>query len=409
MTSKDAIRMREYRRKIKENEVNKTMLLLKISKEEAEEIAIKNIRNKNKLYKQQQRQSKQVRNKSHKDNIKVGSNELVVEEDFILKLKVRKLVILQDDKDMWKKLSNVEKIIIDRMNTYNSKVNKQVNSKVRSLIQYLNKVKSIYKKLNKDFTDINVLTDTDTIINMLKDYKGRKDYYSAIIAFLRAFKDKKKYIDIYKNEMKRSKDIVILEQKNNEKTKTQKDNWLKYDTILSLFKQNKKYLNDKDKLLLTLIIYYPRRVQDYQKLRLHKNKGKKDLNYNYLNINKYKEPTTFDFFRSKSQEYEKLGTNQKIPNSVKSTIKEYLRSNVVNNNDLLFSKEDGTMFSTDGFSKKIRKLFKDITGKDITMNLYRHIIATNLTNKKVSINKRELISNQMGHSYNTNLIYSKHK
>ena len=169
MTSKDAIRMREYRRKIKENEVNKTMLLLKISKEEAEEIAIKNIRNKNKLYKQQQRQSKQVRNKSHKDNIKVGSNELVVEEDFILKLKVRKLVILQDDKDMWKKLSNVEKIIIDRMNTYNSKVNKQVNSKVRSLIQYLNKVKSIYKKLNKDFTDINVLTDTDTIINMLKD------------------------------------------------------------------------------------------------------------------------------------------------------------------------------------------------------------------------------------------------
>ena len=405
-----AQRMREYRKRKKEKLIKETMSNLKISKKEAEEKVIKNIRKDNteqRAHNRSKIKSKQLNNNTNKDNVKVVSNEKVEEEDFILKLKVKKLVILDDDKDMWNKLTNVEKILIDRMNLKQDKNN---YAKVRTLIQYLNKVKSLYKKLNTEFkgTNIHILTQTDTIIKLLENYKGKKDYFAAIIAVLKAYRHRNKFVDFYRKEMMKSKDEVILQQKNNEKTQSQKHNWIKYNTILHLFKKNKHILNDKDKLLLTLIICYPRRLQDYQKMRLHK-KGKKDHNYNYLNLNKDKQPTTFDFFRSKSQDYEVIGANQTIPNSVKTTITEYLTNNTIVNNQLLFSNNDGTMYSTDAFSKKIRKLFFLITGKDINMNLYRHIVATDLTNKKVSINKRELIANQMGHSYTTNLLYSKHK
>ena len=402
-----AQRMREYRKRKKDKEIKETMANLKINKKEAEDIVIKNDRKDNteqRAYNRLKFKDKKVKTISDKRAVNVSSGDAGQEDEKDLKLKVSKFIILQDDKDAWRKLTSVEKLLIDKMHIMGG------YGKVRTLIQYLNKVKGVYKKLGKNLRelDINVLTDTKVVIKLLDNYKGKKDYYSAIITVLKAYKEYEEYIKIYEKEMKRGISLVVEEQKKNMKTQAQKDNWLKYDKVLSLFKTNKKMLNDKDRLLLTLIIYYPRRVQDWQKMRLHK-KGTKDNNFNYLNINKDKNPTTFDFLRSKSQEYEKLGVNQQIPNSVKGFIREYLRDKQINNNQLLFSNDDGTMYSTDAFSKKIRKLFFLITSKDITSNTWRHIVATNLTNKKVSLNKREKVANQMGHSILQSLLYSKHK
>ena len=257
-------------------------------------------------------------------------------------------------------------------------------------------------------SNISYLLDTDTIDNLLEPLSSKKDYYSAIVAVLKAYKHRKKYVEYYKTKMKKEIEVVQNREKDNMKTITQKNEWLKYDKVIRAFKKNRDKLKPKDRLLMTLILYYPRRLQDYQKMRLHKHKkGVKDKNYNYLNLNKNKDPSSFDFFRSKSQYYEKLGPNQKIPNSVKPAIKEYIQSYKIKSNELLFGDRKGVI-PIDQFSRKIKKLFFILTEKNITMNLWRHIVSTNLTMKKVSLKQREDQAHKMGHSLISSLKYSKH-
>ena len=85
----------------------------------------------------------------------------------------------------------------------------------------------------------------------------------------------------------------------------------------------------------------------------------------------------------------------------------YIRDKRIKNNQILFPKSNGEIHTANSFSIHIRKLFKIITGKDINNNLWRHIVATNMTNKNYNMNKREEIANAMGHSILKSYEYSK--
>lgn len=311
----------------------------------------------------------------------------------------KKYVILNDDKKIWNKLSITEKNLFIRMK-------KDTRSSVRSLNQYLSKVKSIYKKNTKNFviTSYEFLKDTETIDKFLETYKGKKDYYYSILLFLKGFVVKKELIEHYTKKMVEGIDSSKKEIRENKKSKHQEENWLKYDEVLKLFRINKHKLDNEDRLLLSLIIQYPRRVADWKLLRLNKsnNKTKKDINYNYVNINKFGTPTTFDFNRSKSQNYEKLGTNHKIPNVLKNILQTYISKNNLQNGTFFFGEN-----TDDNFSKRIRKCFQTITTKDITSNDWRHICSTDMENKNYTLNQRELKANQLGHSLIRSLEYSK--
>ena len=312
---------------------------------------------------------------------------------------IKKNVVLNDDKKIWEKLSLQEKNLFIRMK-------KDTRSSIRSLNQYYSKVKSIYKKNKKNFVvnNYDFLKETDTIDKFLEKYKGKKDYYYSILLFLKGFVVKKELLEHYTNKMVQSIDKSKKEIRENKKSKHQEENWLKYDEVLRMFRTNKHRLDNEDKLLLSLVILYPRRVQDWKLLRLNKqnNKTKKDINYNYVNINRFGTPTTFDFNRSKSQNYEKLGTNHKIPNVLKKVLQEYISKNHLQNGTFFFGEN-----TDDNFSKRIRKCFKTITGKDITSNDWRHIVSTDMENKNYTLNQREIRANQLGHSLIRSLEYAK--
>jgi integrase len=205
------------------------------------------------------------------------------------------------------------------------------------------------------------------------------------------------YSSIMGSYLKRNKKEI----RENVKTQKQKENWLNKNKVIELYKKNKDKLNKRDKMLMQLIIYFPRRL-DWRLLKLHKS-GKKDMNFNYLNVNKYGIPSSFQFFRSKSQGYE--DTTKRIPSSVKNSLMTYIRE--MKNNTLLFPKENGEIHSADSFSKHIRKLFKIITDKDITMNTFRHIFATDLSDKNYSMNYREQKAQDSGHSLLKQMEYVK--
>ncbi len=312
-------------------------------------------------------------------------------------LSVEKDIKLNDDSKLFNKLSYAEQKLINRM----SKVNK---SSVRTLVQYLQKVKQVYKKAGKVFdgTNIGFLKNKKQLLETLKVYSNPKDHLFGIINVLKTFPQTESLVEYYGKIMKRFIDKATRDIRENKKTQKQKADWINYPKLLDMFRKNKDKLDKRDRLLMSLIVFFPRRLQDWYKMRLHKT-GKKDMNYNYLNVNRYGVPSSFQFFRNKSQGYE--DTTKRIPSSLKNVIMTSLRE--VKNNTLLFPKKDGSMHNADSFSKKIRDLFGIITGKRISMNTYRHIVATHLQDKGFSMNKRQEVSEQMGHSLIKQMEYAK--
>jgi hypothetical protein len=406
--SKQAQIQREYRARKKANLIKDIMEKEKVSEEKAREIATNRIRKKNSETRQKLRMKKrgskivkeEKEEKEEKSNL-VKVSPFTTEEIKKIKgdLQVQKNIKTDDDNKAFNKLSYVEQKLVNRMN----KVNK---SSVRSIVQYLNKVKQVYKKAGKTFdgTNIGFLKNKKELLETLSLYKNPKDHLYGIIIVLKTFFNTESLVEYYEKIMKKLIDKNTREIRKNEKTKKQDENWINYDKLIKLYKQNKNKLNDNDKLLMSFIIFFPRRLQDYYKMKLHKT-GKKDMNYNYLNMNKFGMPSSFQFFRSKSQNYE--DTTKRIPSSLKNIIMTYIKKKGVKNNQLLFPKSEGEIHTADSFSKHIRKLFKVITDKDINMNLWRHIVATNTTDKNYNMNKREEIAQNMGHNLLRSYEYSK--
>jgi len=404
--SKQAQVQREYRlrklNKLIEDEMDRNK---KLTKEQAVKIVKDKLKKKN----SESRQALRMKNKGAKIVKEPEEDErkeqyitepvapLTTDEIKRIKgpLQVEEKIELNDDK-VFNKLSYAEQKLVNRM----SKINK---SSVRSLVQYLQKVKQVYKKAGKVFngTNIGLLKDRKELLEILKNYSNPKDHLFGIINVLKTFPQTESLVEYYGKIMKRFIDKNTRDIRENKKTQKQEANWINYPKLVDMFRKNKDKLDKMDRLLMSLIIFFPRRL-DWRLMRLHKT-GKKDMNYNYLNVNRYGIPSSFQFFRSKSQGYE--DTTKKIPSSLKNIIMTSLRE--VKNNTLLFPRKDGSVHTADSFSRKIRDLFGIITGKRITMNLYRHIVATNLEDKGYSMNKRQETAEQMGHSLLKQMEYAK--
>ena len=385
----------------------------KLSREDATQIATDTIRTKNSSARQRLRMKKSGRTIIKKEQKPEERKEQYITEPLFPftekeiknikgKLPVEKLNILDDDKKLFNKLSYTEQKLVNRMNR-----NRKTTTSMRSLVQYIQKIKQIYKKDNQTFTGSNIglLLDEKKTMNILEsNYKNPKDHLWSIINVLKSFPTTESDIKFYSDKMgdylKKSK----TEIRDNMKNEKQKDNWINYNKIVELYKKNKDKLNDNDRLLIQFVIQFPRRL-DWRLMKLHKSSGKKNMNFNYLNINRFGMPSSFQFFRSKSQEYEQ--TTKKIPNKLKNNIMTYLREKELKNNQLLFPRNNGTIHTPDSFSKHITKLFEKITGKAINNNLYRHIVATNLSDKGYSMNQRSKVASDMGHNLIQSLQYVK--
>lgn len=387
----NAENMRLYRARKKQKLIKEIMENEKVNEEEATKIATNRIRKKN----SEDRQKLRMRNKGAVFVPKEEEKEEKVEEKNSSSFRS---FPVKDDERLYNKLNSVEKKLADKM-----KNKMKTNPTMRSVVQYINKVKQIYKKQDKTFVgnNIGMLLNKRQTLEALRGYSNPKDHLWGIINVLSVFPNTTEIREFYSaimgSYLKRNKKQI----RENVKTKKQEENWLNKNKIIELYKTNKDKLNNRDKMLMQLIIYFPRRL-DWRLMKLHKS-GKKDQNFNYLNVNRYGIPSSFQFFRSKSQGYE--DKTKRIPSSVKNSLMTYIRE--MKNNTLLFPRENGEIHSADSFSKHIKKLFRIITGKDITMNTFRHIFATDLSDKNYSMNYQEAVSQNMGHSYITNLEYRK--
>lgn len=281
-----------------------------------------------------------------------------------------------------------------------------------SLKLYLNNLKRLNGgEFPKSFS---FLKDTDKILADLEKYKPntRRSYLISIITTLKHDpKQKKLYDKYYEHLEKYNKEGAV----NNEKSETQKDNWISQDEVREIYNklteemksvisQKKVTPSEYEKLLrwVVLSLYTlqkPRRNADYQKcLVVKKLPAEMNPEFNYLDyttqkwyFNNYKTKGTY-----KTQEIP-------CPPEMMSVITAYLKFHPLRNDfktkssviPLLVDYEGNIFNSNNAITRILNKVF----GKKIGVSMLRNIYLTDKYGDQ--INDLQEDAKQMGTSAST--------
>jgi len=284
------------------------------------------------------------------------------------------------------------------------------------------------------FNNLSFLKDIEKIDEILKTYKPNthKTILSSIVTLLSLFKDKPTYKKLYKSYYDKMMTMATDMKQNinqNEKTETQKDNWIKWDEVqetkqkllhdVQSFLNNKIITSDQYNVLLSYLILSlytgsiaPRRNQDYLLVDFVAHyKDDMSIDKNYLDwANK---EFIFNQYKTKSkygQQKIKIDTTE--GSEPLEAIKMYLKHHPLNNyKNLKFPKNQTVQFKflvyPDGKPLEainaITRILNKIFNKKIGSSMLRHIYLSN----KYNIDDMKNDSKQMAHGLNQQRDYIK--
>ena len=137
----------------------------------------------------------------------------------------------------------------------------------------------------------------------------------------------------------------------------------------------------------------PRRIEMAELLTLTTTSKDLDPNLNYL----YIKDKTIQIIMQKYKTHKFYGktkiTLSNKPEFVK-LLKQYILENHIKNGDLVFEPQSN-------FSKYLSNVFKQHTGKDISVNLLRHSFITNYLKTQRSLEQKKNIAKLLGHNTTT--------
>ena len=279
----------------------------------------------------------------------------------------------------------------------------------------------------KPFKNLTFLKSVDTIMERLGHYaeSTQRAILASIVSVLTAFKDKptfrKAYTHYYDEMMKRSK-VARTEEAKNEKTETQKKNWIEWSVVEEkrnqLYEEVAKIASRKtltppeyEKLLMLAVLalyteIQPRRNQDYLDMYVVK-KWKEDMpaDKNYLDISTHR----FIFHRYKTSK--KYGTQiEEIPERLWERLSLYLKHHPVWKGTakrglapvkLLVAHDATPIVAKNAITRILNKVFD----KRIGSSMLRHIFLSSKYGNTLEEMKKD--SDAMGHSLGVQKNYIK--
>jgi hypothetical protein len=297
-----------------------------------------------------------------------------------------------------------------------SKIQKErPNLKINSINSYLNSLKNICRHFNKsekkecELGDLQFLNITSEVFQFIKDMPltTRKNKLNAIVVVLKATEGNKKTIDKYSQEVEDLSSKYNAQQKRQEKSEKQENNWLEMDEIKEMTNKmfeevkdeklntklkltNKEYSQLQNYILIRFYLKYPFR-NDFSDMKIIKSKkddNKKDNfilvrpDSAYILLNDYK---TVKNYGPKSYKLQ--------PDLLKLT---KLLIEALNSNDL---------------TKLLNRIFIKNTGKKISSSMLRHIQISNDRENEPTIKeleaKKDKLENKYMHSSGMNSLYRK--
>lgn len=274
------------------------------------------------------------------------------------------------------------------------------------------------------FKSLAFLRNKEGIMNKLSGLSEstQKTNLAAIVSVLSTQLDKTIYKGLHKFYLEKMMEkIRETPESNNEKTQKQKDNWIDWEDILKISKNQyeavkelstKKTLipDEYDKLLQSLIlglyVYIPpRRNHDYLNMSIVKKYNKDmsdetnylDLSYDEFIFNKYKT----------SKKYGKQSII--IPNNeLKKILEIYMKHHALYKQSkgkqpvpFLITQEGKPITAINSITRILNKIF----GKNIGSSMLRHIFLSDKYGKTLEEQKED--SSAMGHSLNQQRDYIK--
>jgi integrase len=280
------------------------------------------------------------------------------------------------------------------------------------------------EKLNDDtpLKNLNFLNPLEQIIKKLEDYKPNtfRGYLISICSALHfetSKKMKKLYEEYYNLLMKTNKDLKEKE-KTQEKSETQKENWISWEEVekkhselkevINKFKDAKEINQNKYNLLLEYVIlslyYYcpPKRNQDWALMNIvFKEEPNLSTDKNYLDYSEQK--LIFNKYKTSKTKGE---LTEKIPEKLMEVINLYIKfhpllkgkkiNKSINIPFLVYY--DGKDFSS---VNSITRILNRIFNKKIGSSMLRHIYTTDKFGDTVK--KMKETANSMGHSVETQI------
>ena len=267
------------------------------------------------------------------------------------------------------------------------------------------------KNLNdkREIKDLKFLNKPKKILEKIKDYKltTQRNIVIAIVSVLKALNNPL-YESYYDTMIEMNKQIEE-DNKKNEKTETQKNNWMEWDDIVAKFNElksklkgrsnisNSLYDNYLDAVVLGLyVLIPPRRSKDYLLMKVSKDGKNMDEKYNWLDIKK-KQFIFNNYKTDKAYGQQIIDT----PSELFELIKKYLKYKKDGEGFLLVKFNGERLKQDNSITRALNKIF----GKKVSSSLLRHIY---ITNRFKDVNKEmQDTALKMGHSVSQQKEYIK--
>lgn len=249
----------------------------------------------------------------------------------------------------------------------------------------------LYLKALKNLNDKNTiknfrfLTKPEAILDKLKDYKPttQRNAIIAVVSVLKALDNPlyNKYYDIMINMTK----SINEANKSNEKTETQKENWMKWDEVVKVFDKMMDEIKpsrtiteqEYNHLLATVVLGLytlipPRRNKDYTEMYITnvKDASKGDASKNYLDMKK--QQFIFNVYKTAKKDGQLIIA---IPAQLQSLLKLYIKyhplKTQMKNSDVPFLVGfDGRKMPENGITRILNKIFKKKVGSSMLRHIY---------------------------------------
>lgn len=317
--------------------------------------------------------------------------------------------------------------VSDYMNELGKELITKKNITESSAILY---IKNLFTLNNKQsFNNLSFLKNTSAIDEVLKGYKdnSKKTMLSSIVSVLSLYKDKPSYKKIYQHyyDLMMDKATEMKNNNINEKSKTQDENWITWEEVISakLYLKDaiKSFENQKlitpsqyDILLAHMVLSLysdipPRRNQDYMDMYFVPSFSETiDKDKNYLDWNNKE----FIFLHYKTaKKYGKQTIQFNDNKDLLEALTTYLKFHPLNPTPSLKKIPKNAHFKflvySDGSPliavNSITRILNKIFGKKVGSSMLRHIYLSS----KYNITEMKNDAEMMGHSLNEQRQYIK--
>ena len=285
----------------------------------------------------------------------------------------------------------------DYMKSLSSEMKQKKNLKDSTISNYIRSLK--VANCNKNFDDLDFLNDKKQVDECLKKYKdgSQKAIITAICSVLNLYNKEKLHKHYYEKLMS------YVQPPSNQKSDTQKENWIEWDEIIKI-KNNLKArdVTQENRLKHMVLSLYteiqPRRVLDYIVMYVvPKLSAKLPTDKNYLALKE----NMFVFNRYKTDK--KYGQQKiEIPAELRKSIDDYIAQHPLKDQKmypLLVSSSNEPFKGSNSITMMLNRIFK----KKVSASMLRHIFLS----KKYDIESMAKDAEIMGHSLNEQRNYMK--